>query len=365
MAITEGTRMPLQTRNVFIDTEFFVKAGLDFSSKTIDSFRDICGAGELFHITSTIVVREVKRKISEHINEAINGVKSFRRKAKILASSENDVVKDLFRQFDYGEIEVHAIKVFEDFLDESGTRVVDLKDVDGNEVVDMYFNQIAPFQDGKKKNEFPDAFTMLAVRSALREREEIYVVSEDKDLVAFCEDNPRFIHIDSLSKILDLYNTHDEERSEFIKNYISEREGDIKEAIVSQIEDADAYNSSTWEDAEVDEFSITGISDLEPSIIHIDDEGCQIVCDVEVEYSVTVIGPDYNNGVYDREDGVVYTFDDSTRVDEGKLEFTVEIDLYYEVDGGEFTIQDMYINVRDLSAGIEFSVEENASEDHW
>ncbi|MCS8168023.1 PIN domain-containing protein [Pseudomonas aeruginosa] len=365
MAITEGIRMPLQTRNVFIDTEFFVKSGLDFSSKTIESFRDICGRGELSHITSTIVVREVKRKISEHINEAINGVKSFRRKAKILASSENDVVKNFFRKFDYSEIEAHAIKVFDDFLDESSTRIVDLTEVDGNEVVDMYFAQVAPFQDGKKKNEFPDAFTMLAVRSALRWQEEIYVVSEDKDLVAFCEGNPRFIHIESLSRLLDLYNTHDEKRSGFIKNYISEREGDIKETIISQIEDADAYNSSTWEDAEVDNFSITGISDLDPSIIYIDDEGCQLVCDVEVEYSVTVIGPDYNNGMYDREDGVVYTFDDSTRVDEGRLEFTVEIHLYYGVDGGEFTIQDMEINVLGLSGGIEFSVEENASENYW
>lgn len=31
--------MPLQTRNVFIDTEFFVKAGLDFSSRTLDHFK--------------------------------------------------------------------------------------------------------------------------------------------------------------------------------------------------------------------------------------------------------------------------------------------------------------------------------------
>ncbi|MGK9016531.1 PIN domain-containing protein [Pseudomonas aeruginosa] len=356
--------MPLQTRNVFIDTEFFVKAGLDFSSKTIESFRDICGNGELSHITTTIVVREVKRKISEHINEAINGVKAFRRKAKILTNSENEAIKNLFKQFDYAEIEEHAIQVFENFLDESNTKIVDLKKVNGNEIVDMYFDQVAPFQEGKKKSEFPDAFTMLAVRSALKGRSEIYVVSEDKDLIAFCEDNPRFIHIDSLSKLLDLYNAHDEERSEFIKNYIAEHEDEIKETITSQIESADAYNSSTWEDAEVDEFSITNVSDFEPSIIHIDDEYCQIVCDVEVEYTVTVTGPDYANGTYDREDGVVYTFDDSTRVDEGKIEFTVEIDLSYEVDDGEFTIQGMDINVQGLSGGIEFSVEEHPYEDY-
>ena len=356
--------MPLQTRNVFIDTEFFVKAGLDFSSKTLESFKDICADGELNHITSTIVVREVKRKIGEHIGDAINGVNSFRRKARILTNSNDHVIKNLFAPFDQQEIERHAIQVFDDFLDDSNTTIVDLSKVDGNEIVEMYFDQTPPFQGGKKKNEFPDAFTLLAVRSALKGREEIYVVSEDKDLITFCDENPIFIQIDSLSKLLDLYNAHDEDRSKFIQDYIDEHEKEIKLSIKSQIEEAEAYNSSTWEDAEVEEFSILNVRDFEPSIIHIDDESCQIVCDVEVQYSVKVTGPDYANGRYDREDDVIYTFENTTQVEKGKLEFTVEIDLSYEVDDGEFIIQGMDISVQGLSGGIEFSVEETPYEDY-
>lgn len=34
--------MPLVTRNIFIDTEFFVKANLDFNSRTIKSFEELC-----------------------------------------------------------------------------------------------------------------------------------------------------------------------------------------------------------------------------------------------------------------------------------------------------------------------------------
>ncbi|MDG6401529.1 PIN domain-containing protein [Pseudomonas quasicaspiana] len=354
--------MPLQTRNVFIDTEFFVKAGLDFSSKTLDSFKDICSKDELKHITTTIVVREVTRKISEHIGEALNGVNSFRRKAKILTNSTDAVVRNLFVPFDQEEIEKHAIQVFNNFLDESCTKVVDLSKVDGNEIVEMYFNQTPPFQGGKKKNEFPDAFTLLAVKGALRGREEIYVVSEDRDLITFCNENPRFIQIDSLSKLLDLYNAHDEDRSSFIKDYIEQNERKIKKNIKEQIENTDAYNASTWEDAEVQEFSILGVSDFDPSIIHIDDEECQIVFDVEVHYKVKVTGPDYENGRYDREDDVIYTFDETTQVEEGTLTFPVEVDLSYEVDDGEFIIQGMDINVQGLSGGIEFGVEESPYE---
>ncbi|WP_122284708.1 PIN domain-containing protein [Pseudomonas syringae group genomosp. 3] len=354
--------MPLQTRNVFIDTEFFVKAGLDFSSKTLESFKDICNKDELKHITSTIVVREVKRKIEEHIGEALNGVNAFRRKARILTNSKDKVIKNLFVPFDQEQIQNHAIQVFDRFLDESGTTVVDLSKVDGNKIVEMYFNQTAPFQGGKKKNEFPDAFTLLAVKASLKGREEIYVVSEDKDLITFCDENPRFIQIDSLNKLLDLYNSHDEDRFKFIKSYLDENERSITNKIKKQIEDAEAENVSTWEDSEVDEFSILDVSGFEPSIIHIDDEECQIVFDVEVHYKVKVTGPDYVNGRYDKEDDVIYTFDETTQEEEGALTFPVEVDLSYEVDCGEFIIRGMEINVQGLSGGIEFSVEESPYE---
>lgn len=356
--------MPLQTRNVFVDTEFFVKAGLDFSSKTLDSFREICGKSELNHLTTTIVVREVKRKIGEHIGEALNGVNSFRRKAKILTNSSDQVVKNLFATFDQDEIIKHAVQVFDDFIDDSNTAVLDLKSVDSNEIVDMYFDQIAPFQGGKKKNEFPDAFTLLALRSALRDQDQIYVVSEDKDLVAFCEKNPRFLQIESLSKLLDLYNAHDEERSQFIKYYIEEKIPEIKKDIKVQIEDSDAYNSSSWEDAEVDRFVIRKISDFEPSIIHIDDESCQIVFDIDVSYRVWVTGPDFINGLYDRESGNTYTSGTTTREEDGEFEFTTEISLSYELNDGKFSIVDMEVLVQGLHSGLEFSVEENPYEDY-
>lgn len=177
--------MPLQTRNVFIDTEFFVKAGLDFSSRTLESFKDICSSGELNHITSTIVVREVNGKISDHIQEALNSVNTFRRKAKILMHSSNIAINGLFAELNQKEINDQGLKIFSDFLEDSNTKILNLSQINSDEVVEMYFERRAPFQDGKKKTEFPDAFTMLALKNHLSEEEEIYVISEDKDLIAW------------------------------------------------------------------------------------------------------------------------------------------------------------------------------------
>lgn len=357
--------MPLHTRNVFIDTEFFVKAGLDFSSKTLQSFKEICNEGELKHVTSTIVVKEVKRKIAEQIKEAISGVTEFRRKARTLRASENQAVKNLFIEFDQREIEDQAIGNFDEFLIKSKSKIVDLKRVDGNEIMEMYWDRKAPFINEKKKNEFRDAFSLLAVRSALRKQEKIYVVSEDADHIKFCEQNAQFVSVDTLSRLLDIYNAHHDERSAFIKTFLDDNVDYIKDAIREQIVSADAYNASSWEDSEIENFSILEVSDFEPSIVQIDDQGCQIVFDIDLMYTVTVTGPDYANGTYDKEEGVTYTFEDTTREEQGDMSFPVEIDLTYEIDQGDFINEEMKVNVLGISGGIEFSVEEAPGYEHY
>jgi len=202
-------------------------------------------------------------------------------------------------------------------------------------------------------------------RPAIPDGDKIYVISADADHIAYCEENPKFISVDSLSKFLDLYNAHADNRTQFIKEFLDEQVDEIKQEIKSQIEAAEAYNDSAWEHSEVDSFSIEDVEDFEPEIVFIDDEECQIVFDVNVNYVVSVTGPDYANGTYDKEDGVTYTFDDATRVENGDREFSVEVYLSYEAGGGCFVNKDMQIIVKDLSGGIDFCVEENSSDYYY
>ncbi|EBW3293932.1 hypothetical protein DPD00_19680 [Salmonella enterica subsp. enterica serovar Bijlmer] len=356
--------MPLQTRNVFIDTEFFVKAGLEFSSRTLESFKNICAKGDLNHVTTTIVEREVKGKISDSIKEAVSKVNEFKRKVKILSSSNRCEIKALFLNIDSSSIENHAIELFDDYLNDANSTVLNLSSISADDVVDMYFNRIPPFQNGKKKSEFPDAFTMLALKSHLQAGESIYVVSEDSDLIEFCKSNSQFISIESLNKLLDIYNSHNNERASSIKQYISEHMDEIKSEIQEAIEDAEAYNASSWEDADVDELTVDNVHDFEPSIIQIDDESCILSFDVDVDYTVSVIGPDYNNGIYDREDGRTYTFGSTSREETGSINVSVEIELTIEVVNSHFVVQNRDVIIDGLAGGIEVCVEENGYDDY-
>lgn len=221
----------------------------------------------------------------------------------------------------------------------------------------------SPFS-AKKPNEFRDAFTLLAIRSALGDNEKIYVVSEDPDLKGYCEDNDNFIIIGALNLLLDDYNKHNDERTGFIERFLESKHEEIIQKLTEELETAEAYNSSTWEDSEIDSFEITNISEFEPKIIHLDDESCQITFDVTVSFNVTASGPDTANGYYDKEDGKFYTFDTVSNHEEEEKDFTVELELFFEIDEGQFINDEFNLHINGLDAGIEFCVDENSWEDY-
>ncbi|MBA1293753.1 DUF4935 domain-containing protein [Pseudomonas lurida] len=353
--------MPLETRNVFIDTEFFVKANLDFNSTTIRAFEDLCQRLELNHITSTIVVKEVQRKIVSQIREALKGIKNFQRKAAVLKEYHDQNVQNLFTEIHEPDVEAMALRTFEGFITKSNATVLDMSGVDGNEIINMFFDHVTPFSSSKP-NEFRDAFTLLSIRQHLKVDEKTYVVSSDPDHKAFCAANEKFISVDTLSAMLDIYNRHDK-RAKFVEQFLESKRDEIRLNLQAQLNEAEAYNYSTWEDAEVDSFEVVEIGAFEPEIIKINDESCSIKFDMVVKFKVDASGPDFENSYYDREDDRLYTFDSIEREEEQEKEFSVEMDLFFEDDGGELINEEYDLDIKGLHGGIEFSVDEIPFED--
>jgi hypothetical protein len=351
----------LETRKVFIDTQAFVKAGLHFDGPAFKSFRKYCEANELLHVSTSVVEREVKSKIKLSVKDAISAIQSFRRKARLLSSLDDENIKGLFQEIPDAEIYKKSEDVFDEFMDACSTEIVEADSVDAEELLSLYFDKKPPFGDGKKKAEFPDAISILSLKSNLQDDEKIYVVSDDGDLKKYCAGDPKFISVESLDKLLDIYTTHTSVRHEQVKQYFITNQASIRQKITDFLEDCDVYNSSTWEDAEVDDgLTVINLGDIDPSVLYIDDEESQITLDIDVEFEVTVTGPDFNNGIYDREDGRMYTFDSTSRNSTISTTFTVEIFLHYEfIDGELVNAEDDGLYVAGAAGGIEVSVEEN------
>ncbi|RMM57084.1 hypothetical protein ALP96_03884 [Pseudomonas savastanoi pv. glycinea] len=353
--------MPLVTTNVFIDTEFYVKAEMDFESQTFKSFEELCQKGELIHITNTVVEQEVKKKILESIKEGLKNLENFKKRAGFLRN-DDELAGIIFPELTEEELKKKGYDDFQEFLESSNATILDMSKVNPNEILDMFFKQIRPF-GAKKQTEFRDAFSLLSIRSALKRGEKIYVISADPDHRAFCQGNDQFISVDTLSAMLDICYKHIDARSEFVEKFLQDKNDAIRAEIRSLLNDADGYNSSTWEDAELDHFEVVEIEDFEPQITHLDAESCLINFDVTVKFKVEISGPDTANSYYDKEDDVLHIFDSSERVEEEEHNFEVEIALAFESDEGEFINEEFNLSIVGLHKGIEFAVEEYPYED--
>ncbi|MCR8923792.1 PIN domain-containing protein [Dasania sp. GY-MA-18] len=354
----------LETRKVFIDTQYFVKAGLHFDNPALKSFRKYCESNELFHVSTSVVKREVEAKIAVSVKEAIGAIKTFRRKARLLSSLEDDQIQGLFAEVPEKDIYQKSSQVFEDYMNGCSTEIVEASEVDPEDILSLYFETKPPFGEGKKKSEFPDAFSLLSIKSYLDEGEKIYVISDDGDLKEFCESEPQLISVETLDKLLDIYTQHTNTRSDQVRQYFTVNEMSIKDKIKEYLEDCEVYNSSTWEDAEVDDgLTVKQLGEIIPSVIYIDDEESQITFDIDIEFEVTVIGPDFINGIYDKEEGRMFTFDSTSRTSTISKTFTVEMFLSYEFKDGKLeNAEDLDLHVAGVSGGIEVAVEEDGEE---
>ena len=166
-----------------------------------------------------------------------------------------------FQQFNEHEIHEAAQKVFDDFLKGCHARLAPIDEIDLNEILDKYFGKEPPFGQNKKKSEFPDAITLAAVERFVND-EDVYIISEDTDLKNYCAGKNNLHQIDSLDKFLGEYNAHTNELSNKLMLFIESKHEEIKADVIAQLNNADGYNYSTWDDAELDSFEVINIDDF-------------------------------------------------------------------------------------------------------
>ncbi|HBR56917.1 MAG TPA: hypothetical protein DEA22_05530 [Blastocatellia bacterium] len=354
--------MALETKFVFIDTESYMKAGLNFNHSAMQSFASLCGSGKLSHLITSVVKREVKSKITAEINEALSSLRSFRRKARLLEKINDKEINGLFTEVDETKVHAKAQAVFDEFLVACGSKTLDAASLDPEVILDLYFEKKPPFGSGKKKSEFPDAFSLHALLKAIG-KNKCYVVSDDPDIKSACEATDSLISVESLDKFLDVYNEHENAITELFKAYLEKQEESIRKIIKDKLNEVWAYNEADWEDSEVDEFHVVDVDAFEPAVVSISETNALVTFDAYVYMEYTVTGPNFTDGIYDKEAGKVITFDMTSRSGYDTKTFSGELEYTFEfVDGKLNVVGEPTVSIAGLTDGIGIYMEENPYE---
>lgn len=303
----------------------YFRSGFNLHKQSLTRLQELCEGGLLHLYVTDIVKEECRSHLREAIAEALAGLKKFQRQGVVLERVQSQTLAPLFARPSEEEIQQQAWEQFEEYLSACNAAEISCSKVDPSSVFELYFSQCAPFGPGKKKSEFPDAFSLKALALAVGE-DKCYVVTGDKDAEGIGDKN--LLLVEELDRFLDLYTRSEEARAQRLAQALDAAQEQLASEIRDALEDFGGY-SDLEPEAEVVEFVVDDVNILEILIVRIGETSAELSVNAEIGYTATLTEPDYDTATYDREDGM-YIFHNEPHVYTGseieteKLRVTVD-----------------------------------------
>jgi hypothetical protein len=207
-------------------------------------------------------------------------------------------------------------------------------------VFDAYFQLKPPFGVGKKKDEFPDAFSIATVREWCEENdEEIYIISTDGDLQSACgEDGPLY----SLPKLADFLNviaSDNEVMATFLQSEIAQREQEIKKKIGEMFESEGGFILED-QDGDVVEVMVSDVTLSEVEILETTNEHADLEIEATIKFDAQLSYVDQDNSIWDSEDKTFIITEYAKETVKREESVRVEISVSFEgLDPDSFEIE--------------------------
>jgi hypothetical protein len=296
-----------ETECVCLDTEVFDGEGLNLESTSFTLFKKLCLSGDVKLVITEINYREIRSHFKERAKEIYNRIRDVGRLAHSNAQYPS-LPKEVFSGLNLAAIEKNAETLFDSFCVETNAYII-LKQQDLlSSVFDKYFASEPPFGGGKKKSEFPDAFSLGSLESWLNHKlAKAYVISRDPDLEKACPLYPCLIHLKSIKDFLDIHNANEEAKDAF-----EEALQDQEDHLAHQVTNLFEKLGFIWqgdEDGDVEEVRVTEVSNFQNiKILELEDDEALLEVDCDVNFEADVEYEDMDSAWHDAEEGTWNTW---------------------------------------------------------
>jgi len=289
----------LKTRHAFLDTQVFRSKNFSFSNKTLERLVELSKQRKIHLYVTDITTREVRSQIEELLDNARPHVNKLKDESALLWNVKE--FEGAFKKFKANTIAAELFEEFEEFCKKGGVKVISAKRASVADVFTQYFSRKAPFGDGKKKSEFPDAFTFSALdRYCESKRIKCYVISGDGDFRKACERKRRVFHLERIEEFIDLVVKKDEALSALAEEVFTAKRAEIIGQIKTNVTDGGFFLGDA--DGDVNDVKITEIELSEPYLIDVDDDYASFQVFAQIEYEADVSYKDTDHGTWDHED---------------------------------------------------------------
>lgn len=344
--------------NIFIDTQVFVQKNFNYKNDLFQRLIHAAQDGLITIYLTDIVIKEIESKIYEQVYEKTkNSLSKFLKDSKVLKNIENySILFEMEKRLDY--IYEELMGQFEQFLNDASVEVISVDHVSPAYIFEMYFNGTPPFSR-KKRDEFPDAFSLVAFEEWFEQQgEKISIVSGDEDLKNFCEKSQILIYEPSLEAFFDRLTKNKTYKHQFIASVYDANINKIELSILNSIEEH--WFMLIGEDGEVEKVEVLSIDlDEEPYILEIE-EGEEQSAILAFKASVNIVANvsymDYASSYYDKEEGK-YLY---TEYVDSVIDDVIEVPVLIKIKFEHYNKEEMDIISTSLNEGepIEISIQE-------
>lgn len=325
--------MEIRSRLVFLDTNIFESKNFQFDSHSLKAFKRLVDDGEIRLLVTDPTIREVRQHLRAKSEEAVGEIKKVRRSAMLLRNTPDLPVHGIFEELNVGLVEERLNRNFEDFLDGDNVEHVSIENVSATQVFDMYFNLKAPFANGEKRKEFPDAYVLLALNSlSIGRGWPVHVITKDKDMFRFSEEHSNLICSESIEELMDAINKIISiEPSEFAATALDKIRDEAIKRIVDSLDDitVDVIDNGDFDEAWLEDVKFSELDLVESNLISVDKEYCTYNLLFSVLVDTVEILKDYDRSPFDREDDRYVFVLENIHLKSFRTGFTVEVVIGY------------------------------------
>lgn len=307
----------LQTQNLVLDTSFIESQNFLAGSKMIDLSKLSKERSIKLFITD-LTFRETISRFAENLKQSYE--KSIKQKElltnniKILRNFDEHKTYFNLPEIKVNDLYVKFIEKFNNWIKNNRVTIISSDRLSAKSVLNDYFNSKRPFGPGKKKHEFPDAFSLLAIKRFFKIAEEkVYLLTHDNDLII--RGNKYIIPISDSSALFDLIIRAAPEikakqaigiiETEF-KQFKLDLEEELHSAVYHRIEE-EINNTHELENIIINSLEDIELSQVEIkkySIVNLNvkTDSVKIECEITFSFIATFTGQDYSKAWYNKED---------------------------------------------------------------
>ena len=323
------------TKTIFIDTTIFVQENF-LEGERINTLFDLSEKGHIDIVLTRITVGEIKNQFFKRAkgafdkhNELMNDKENLGIRVLRNNSEGQQIIKKLPAIKKIGE---EFNEKIDEILKKARVTILSYPTMDIGDVFKKYFNNTPPFGNGKKKEEFPDAFAIAQIEQWAKGKNRIVtVLTNDKDFdnvggkyITVVKDFDKFLN-EQLKLVTEQKRLDKLDELYLLKSTQIDKE--IIEWVTNEFDDDSAFvDIVNWVEIHDKAINFVKVLSKQYELISTDEDYLTVAISAVVSYKISLNVDDEESGIWDSEDKVMLFREETTlELEQSDLDINVKL----------------------------------------